>query len=105
GNAGSALGPLLAAFIVLPFGRHSVAWFSIAALLGIVILWNVGTWYKHRGATRAAVHAYSPVGPPLPPRVVKRSLAGLMAVVFYKYFCLASVTRYYEFYLISKFQV
>jgi len=49
GNAGSALGPLLAAFIVLPFGRHSVAWFSIAALIGIFVLWRVGTWFKHRG--------------------------------------------------------
>ena len=105
GNAGSALGPLLAAFIVLPFGRHSVAWFSIAALLGIVILWNVGTWYKHRGASRAAVHADAPVGPPVPPRVVKRSLAVLMALVFSKYFYLASLTSYYEFYLISKFHV
>jgi FSR family fosmidomycin resistance protein-like MFS transporter len=105
GNAGSALGPLLAAFVVLPLGRHSVAWFSLAALLGIVILWNVGTWYKHRGKTPAAARDDAPTGPPVPPRIVRRSLAVLMALVFSKYFYLASLTSYYEFYLISKFHV
>ncbi|MGH7648646.1 MAG: MFS transporter, partial [Gemmatimonadaceae bacterium] len=105
GNAGSALGPLLAAFVVLPLGRHSVAWFSLAALLGIVILWNVGTWYKHRGKSPAAARDDAPLGPPVPPHIVKRSLAVLMALVFSKYFYLASLTSYYEFFLISKFHV
>src|SRR6185437_6105289 len=105
GNAGSALGPLLAAFIVLPLGRHSVAWFSLAALLGIVVLWNVGTWYKHRGTQHAAAHAETSTAPPVPPRIVRRSLIVLMALVFSKYFYLASLTSYYEFYLISKFHV
>ena len=105
GNAGSALGPLLAAFIVLPLGRHSVAWFSLAALLGIVVLWNVGTWYKHRGTHHAAAHAETSTAPPVPPRIVRRSLIVLMALVFSKYFYLASLTSYYEFYLISKFHL
>ncbi|HEY7895922.1 MAG TPA: MFS transporter [Gemmatimonadaceae bacterium] len=105
GNAGSALGPLLAAFIVLPLGRPSVGWFSIAALLGIGILWKVGTWYKHHGTTRGAQQTEAPAGPPVPARIVKRSLAVLMALVFSKYFYLASLTSYYEFYLISKFHV
>ncbi len=105
GNAGSALGPLLAAFIVLPLGRPSVGWFSIAALLGIGILWKVGTWYKHHGTTRDAQQTEAPAGPPVPARIVKRSLAVLMALVFSKYFYLASLTSYYEFYLISKFHV
>ncbi|HKV51434.1 MAG TPA: MFS transporter [Gemmatimonadaceae bacterium] len=105
GNAGSALGPLLAAFIVLPLGRHSVAWFSLAALLGIIILWNVGIWYKHRGTRRGAAHAEPSPAPPVPPHIVRRSLIVLMALVFSKYFYLASLTSYYEFYLISKFHL
>jgi MFS transporter, FSR family, fosmidomycin resistance protein len=106
GNAGSAIGPLLAAFIVLPFGRGSIAWFSIAALLGIVILWNVGGWYGRYGMARAAPRAASDAGvQALPSRKVKQALAVLMALVFSKYFYLASLTSYYTFYLISKFHV
>lgn len=106
GNAGSAIGPLLAAFIVLPFGRRSVSWFSIAALVGIFVLWNVGRWYGRYGIARAAPRAT--VGtdtPTLPSRKVKQALAVLMALVFSKYFYLASLTSYYTFYLIHKFGV
>jgi FSR family fosmidomycin resistance protein-like MFS transporter len=105
GNAGSALGPLLAAFIVLPFGRHSVAWFSIAALIGIFVLYQVGTWYKHHGTRKSAGRAVAMEGPPVSKRIIRRSLAVLMALVFSKYFYLASLTSYYEFFLISKFHV
>lgn len=105
GNAGSALGPLLAAFIVLPRGQASIAWFSLAALAGIVVLTNVGTWYKrHRvtGANRAK-HRESHLV--LPPRKIALSIAVLIALIFSKYFYLASLTSYYTFYLISKFHV
>ena len=105
GNAGSALGPLLAAFIVLPFGRQSVAWFSLAALLGIFVLYRVGTWYKHHRSGKRASRTGAPAGPPVPKRIVTRSLVVLMALVFSKYFYLASLTSYYEFFLISKFHV
>lgn len=106
GNAGSAIGPLLAAFIVLPFGRGSVAWFSIAAMVGIVILWNVGGWYGRYGMARVAPRAASSTAAQsIAPRKVKQSLAVLMALVFSKYFYLASLTSYYTFYLISKFHV
>lgn len=105
GNAGSALGPLLAAFIVLPLGRHSVAWFSLAALLGIIVLSQVGAWYKHRRTGKGAARTEAAAGPPVPARIVRRSLVVLMALVFSKYFYLASLTSYYEFYLISKFHV
>ena len=106
GNAGSAIGPLLAAFIVLPFGRRSVGWFSIAAMLGIVVLWNVGGWYGRYGIARAAPRASTRVkAQPLPPRKVKQALTVLMALVFSKYFYLASLTSYYTFYLISKFHL
>src|SRR5690348_8060471 len=105
GNAGSALGPLLAAFIVLPFGRQSVAWFSLAALVGIIVLSRVGMWYKHRRRAKSAARAEAAAGPPVSKRIVRRSLIVLMALVFSKYFYLASLTSYYEFYLISKFHV
>jgi len=106
GNAGSAIGPLLAAFIVLRYGQSSVAWFSIAAMLGIFLLINVGHWYKGHGiariksrATRTAAHAA------LPRAKVKLAVAVLIALVFSKFFYMASMTSYYTFYLISRFHV
>lgn len=106
GNAGGALGPLLAAFIVLPRGRHSMAWFSIAALVGIVVLSSVGSWYKGMSLKKAAsgihrVAAHSP----LPPMKVAASITVLATLIFSKYFYLTSLTTYYTFYLISKFHV
>jgi FSR family fosmidomycin resistance protein-like MFS transporter len=104
GNLGSAIGPLLAAFIVLADGRGSVSWFSALAMLGIVILWNVGTWY---GAHRRA-NARRPVAvaaAPLPRGRVVGALAILIALMFSKFFYLASLSSYYTFYLIHKFEV
>jgi FSR family fosmidomycin resistance protein-like MFS transporter len=106
GNAGSAIGPLLAAFIVLPRGQYSIAWFSLAALLGMVVLVNVGGWYRQHPSAKAK----SPVKkadsqPVLSSGKIAMSVAILMALVFSKYFYLASLTSYYTFYLISKFHV
>ena len=103
GNLGSAAGPLLAAFIVLPHGQSSVAWFSAVALLGMFVLINVGHWYKAHGITRLARAA--PLHPSVPPRHVARGISVLLALVFSKYFYLASITSYYTFYLIEHFQV
>ncbi len=103
GNLGSAAGPLLAAFIVLPHGQSSVAWFSAVALLGMFVLMNVGHWYKAHGITRLARAA--PLHPSVPPRHVARGISLLLALVFSKYFYLASITSYYTFYLIEHFQV
>src|ERR1700756_3072400 len=59
GNAGGSLGPLLAAFIVVPRGQSSIAWFSLAALLGIVVLFNVGRWYRaHHQRVTASLHGH-----------------------------------------------
>jgi FSR family fosmidomycin resistance protein-like MFS transporter len=103
GNFGSAAGPLLAAFIVLPRGQTSVAWFSGVALLGMVVLFNVGHWYKRHGVMRlkraAAAH------PGTPRRHVTIAIAVLLALIFSKYFYLASITSYYTFYLIDHFHV
>ncbi len=106
GNAGTALGPLLAAFIVLPKGQHSIAWFSLAALLGIVVLANVGTWYRNNSFLEAASSAKDLKHHiALPRKTVAISMAVLIALIFSKYFYLASLSSYYTFYLISKFHV
>lgn len=104
GNLGSAAGPLLAAFIVLPYGQHAIAWFSIAALTAIVLLARVGGWYAGhmRARTHAAMHD---VAHGLPRGQVRRAIAVLLALIFSKYFYLASLYSYYTFYLIERFHV
>jgi len=106
GNAGSALGPLLAAFIVLPRGQSSIAWFSLAALLAIIVLANVGTWSKKHTAAKAKSQVtHTEHRPVVSFRKVVFSVAILIALVFSKYFYLASLITYYTFYLIQKFHV
>jgi FSR family fosmidomycin resistance protein-like MFS transporter len=103
GNVGSAIGPLLAALIVLPRGQGAVAWFSLAAMVAMIVLFRVGGWYvAHRAATAgkpAAAHA--PLI--LPPATVRRALIVLGLLVFSKYVYLSSLTSYYTFYTIDKF--
>jgi MFS transporter, FSR family, fosmidomycin resistance protein len=103
GSAGSAAGPLLAAFIVLPHGQGSVAWFSAIALLGMLVLFNVGHWYKAHGLKRLARGAAAGTGAPR--RHVALVMTVLLALIFSKYFYLASITSYYTFYLIDHFHV
>ena len=103
GNLGSSCGPLLAAFIVLPYGQASVAWFSVVALLGMFVLFNVGHWYKTHGITRLA-HAARTRAIEASPRRVAGAIGVLLALIFSKYFYLASITSYYTFYLIDHFQ-
>jgi MFS transporter, FSR family, fosmidomycin resistance protein len=106
GNTGSAIGPLLAVFIVLPYGQIGSAWFSIAALLGIVVLLRVSRWYKARLShlqSRPELHIEE--ASTLPRKQVVAAIAILVALIFSKYFYLASLTSYYTFYLITKFHV
>ena len=107
GNIGSATGPLLAAFIVLPHGQSSVAWFSCAAMLAMLVLFNIGHWYKSHGLARlkprADARAEQAAQPPT--GQVRRGIAVLLALVFSKYFYLASLTSYYTLYLIQRFHV
>jgi len=107
GNTGSAIGPLLAALIIVPRGQFSIVWFSLVALLGIAVLWKVGSWTKrNRVRLEGPGHAQRPPGhPDLSPRRVAVSVAILLALIFSKYFYLVSLTSYYTFYLISKFHV
>ncbi len=103
GNLGSAAGPLLAAFIVLPYGQRSIAWFSLAALIAIVLLTRVGSWYRRHA--KARVHAATEQAHGLPARKVALAIAVLLALIFSKYFYLASLYSYYTFYLIERFHV
>jgi FSR family fosmidomycin resistance protein-like MFS transporter len=104
GNFGQALGPLLAAFIILPLGRGSIAWFSIAALIGIAILSGVGRWYQANGHARRPSR-HTTVSSGLPARHVATALAVLVALIFSKFFYLASFTSYYIFYLMHRFHL
>jgi FSR family fosmidomycin resistance protein-like MFS transporter len=105
GNIGSAIGPILAALIVIPKGQSSIAWFSSAALLAMIVLVTVGNWYR-REHPPARGRGHSPaVRAGLPRRTVGWSVVILMALVFSKSFYTASLGSYYTFYLISKFHV
>ncbi len=104
GNAGSATGPLLAAFIVLPYGQRSIAWFALTALAGMSILTRVGTWYGQH-LSRKARTASARVHATLPAGRVRWALLILVALVFSKNVYLASLTSFYTFYLIQTFNV
>jgi FSR family fosmidomycin resistance protein-like MFS transporter len=105
GNAGTALGPLLAAFIVVPFGQGSIAWFSAVALLAMLILFAVGRWYRDRLVELKAKPKAAPKTSPVSRRRIAVSITILMLLVFSKNFYMAGLTSYYTFYLIAKFQV
>src|SRR5271170_5930916 len=106
GNAGSAMGPLLAAWIIIPHGQGSLAWFALAALLAIAVLAYVGTWYKrqHVDRTRAAPYRAGAVIA-LSRRRIAWSVFILAVLIFSKFFYTASISSYYSFYLIEKFHV
>ncbi len=107
GNAGSSLGPLLAALVVVPRGQGHILWFSILALVGILVLSGVGLWYA-KNLIRIKKRPERTTGaeePALSRWTVRVSLAILMVLVFSKYIYLVSLTSYYTFYLIAKFHV
>lgn len=106
GNSGSSIGPLLAAFIVVPHGQHSLAWFAPLAVAAMIILSNVADWYKKAGASGGASKPTEVVHESgLPPQRVTGAITILLALIFSKYFYLASMTSYYTFYLIQRFHV
>jgi FSR family fosmidomycin resistance protein-like MFS transporter len=105
GNTGSAIGPLVAAFVVLPRGQSSVAWFGGAALLAMALLWKVGSWYRAHYRRQSGAPAAAPARSLLPPAKVRAALAVLIVLIFSKYIYLASLSSYYTFYLIHRFGV
>ena len=103
GNAGSATGPLLAAWLVLPAGQHSIAWVSLAALAGMMILMTVGRWYSHQH--RQARKKPAATTSPLPAGRVRLTIAILVALMFSKFFYLSSINNYLMFYLMHRFAI
>lgn len=106
GNVGSSMGPLMAVWFVIPYGQGSVAWFSIAALLAILVLRPVGSWYKrYQAITAQRIEADKGFSPVLPKRSVILSLIILLVLMFSKFFYMACLSSYYIFYLMQRFQL
>ncbi|MBZ4192256.1 MFS transporter [Niabella beijingensis] len=109
GNAGGAIGPLLAALIVVPHGQRYISWFAILAVAAIFILTIVGKWYGQHMIIKKPVTITSPAAlpehKPLPRATVVSSIIILLVLIFSKYFYMASMTSYFTFYLIDKFGV
>ncbi|YCI80725.1 MFS transporter [Enterobacteriaceae bacterium] len=104
GNFGSSLGPLLAALIIAPYGKGNVGWFVLAALLAIVVLVQISRWY----AAQQKVNKGKPVERavnPLPRKKVVLAIGILLALIFSKYFYMASISSYFTFYLMNKFGI
>jgi MFS transporter, FSR family, fosmidomycin resistance protein len=104
GNTGQAISPLTAALLVATYGQRSIVWYAGLALLGIVTLFNIGTWYKNHGLKRIKSQQASRDSG-LPKSKVVISLTILLALIFSKFFYLASISSYYTFYLIHSFGV
>ena len=106
GNGGSAIGPLLAALIVIPYGQHAVGWFALAALLASMLLTRIGYWYKLL-LTQIKTFHHKPVTDvcTLPKKTVDHALAILVLMIFSKYFFNACMTSYFTFYLMEKFSL
>lgn len=108
GNAGSAIGPLLAALVIIPMGQNYIGWFGTLALLGMFILTIVGNWYQQNMIvkTAAPLNTGSTLQEPiLPKKTIVTSIIILLVLIFSKYFYMASMTSYFTFYLIEKFNV
>lgn len=106
GNGGSAIGPLLAALIILPFGQHAISWFALAALLAALIMIRLGAWYKAR-LVYVVTHPQKNVT--LSNDISKRAKYGalfiLVLLIFSKYFYTSCITSYFTFFLIDKFGI
>ncbi|MBM3614037.1 MAG: MFS transporter [Alphaproteobacteria bacterium] len=103
GNAGSALGPLAAACIVLERGQVSIEWFAAVSLAGMALLYFIGRWYQTAGATRAAQRKARALASAPPPGVARRGVALLILLIFSKFVYSVSLSSYYNFYLIGRF--
>lgn len=104
GNTGTAIGPLLIAWIVVPNDQHYIIWFTIIAILAIGVLWRIGNWYRdHLNLTAGTKKEI--VLPDLSQRRIVISVIILLALIFSKYFYVASITSYFTFYLIDKFHL
>jgi FSR family fosmidomycin resistance protein-like MFS transporter len=104
GSFGTAMGPVLAALIVVPFGQSSIAWFSSIAFVAIIILWRIGLWYRPQITSKKFAPIYAHPDAPSP-RQVMIAIAVLVALLFSKQLYVSSLSSYYIFYLIERFGV
>jgi MFS transporter, FSR family, fosmidomycin resistance protein len=106
GNAGTAVGPILAALITIPQGRNSIAWFSIVAILAILVLWRVGDWYKCKQIiVNQQKNMQAIFEPKIPIRNVAWPMLILLLLMFSKFFYSASLNSYFTFFLMNKFTI
>ncbi|WP_102224508.1 MFS transporter [Acidimangrovimonas sediminis] len=103
GNAGTAVGPLLIAWFVLPHGRHALAWFALTALLGVIVMSWLGRWYSAHLKARPAGRTTAAI--PRDPALVRRVMALLIVLIMSKYLYVASISSYYIFYLMHRFGI
>ena len=103
GNIGNSIAPLVAAFVILPYGQGSIAWFAAMAFVGLIVLAAVGKAYKRSGHAQPRSRTALPPQSAVSKRQVRRAIAVLVSLLFSKYFYLASITSYYIFYLIHRF--
>ncbi|MDX3914197.1 MULTISPECIES: MFS transporter [Olivibacter] len=106
GNAGSAIGPLLAALIVVPYGQLNIIWFALAAILAIIVLLQIGKWYKEHLYLKSVKSDKTTISTPVfSKKRILTALGILLVLIFSKYFYMASMTSYFTFYLIEKFHL
>ena len=106
GNGGSAIGPLLAALILIPYGQHAVGWFAAAALLAATLLVRIGYWYSLKlSRMRSSARTSRTTSCNLPETSVRKALAILVVMIFSKYFFISCMTSYFTFFLIEKFGI
>lgn len=108
GNGGSAVGPLIAATMIIPLGQHAIAWLAVVALAAAMLLFRVGRWYKARLTTASASVTASSgreVSSSLPSGTIRRAFTLLVLLVFSKYFFMSCMTSYFTFFLIDKFGI
>ena len=107
GNAGSSIGPLLAAWFIVPHGQTALSWFSIVAMLGVVVLWQIGMWQArnmHRIQRKPARSSTAAQARPTSGKIAF-AMAILVMLIFSKYVYLVSLSNYYTFYLMERFHV
>ena len=103
GNTGSAIGPLLAAAIIIPYGQHSIAWFMLSAALAVWVLWRVTQWsLKHSASKKVSI---TPIHQRMNRSQIIRALGIIGILMFAKFIYIASISNYFTFYLIERFQL
>ena len=103
GNTGSAIGPLLAAAIIIPYGQHSIGWFMLSAALAVWVLWRVTQWsLKHSASKKVTI---TPIHQRMSRSQIIRALSIIGILMFAKFIYIASISNYFTFYLIERFQL